>query len=42
MMKYVMSDIDLDLYDGNTVSKPQPVLYPWYFFFILAISEGIV
>ena len=38
MIKYVTSDVDLDLNDGDMVSKPQPVLYPWYFVFILAIS----
>ena len=42
MIKYVTSDTDLDLNDGDTVSKPYPVLYPWYSIFILAISEGIL
>ena len=41
MLKYVTSDVDLDLNDGDTVSKPY--LYCTHgIFFILAISEGIV
>ena len=31
-VKYVTSDVDLDLNDDDTVSRLQPVLYPWYFF----------
>ena len=42
MIKYMTSDVDLDLYDGDTVSKPYPVLYPWSVLFILATPEGIV
>ena len=42
MLKYVMSDVDLDLNDGDTVSKPITCTVPIVFFFILAISEGIV
>ena len=42
MLKYVKSDIDLDLNDGDTVSNHNLYCTHGIFFFILAISEGIV